>query len=68
MSDLICGRTTHPIRLVVGGFSAIPTRKQLIDLKERLKEGLNLTKEVANVTKSVVGNFPVFSNICNLFC
>ena len=60
MSDLICGRTTHPIRLIVGGFSVIPTKKQLLELKERLKDGLNLTKEVANVTKSVVGNFPDF--------
>ena len=35
MSDLICGRTVHPIRLVVGGFSAIPTKRQLLDLKKK---------------------------------
>jgi len=61
MSDLICGRTTHPIRLQVGGFSAVPTKKQLLDLKEKLKEGLNLTKDVAKVTKDVVDNFPDFN-------
>ena len=60
MSDLVCGRTTHPIRLVVGGFSAVPSEKQLIDLKKELAEGLEITKEVADVVKSVAGNFPDF--------
>ncbi len=60
MSDLVCGRTTHPIRLVVGGFSAIPTVKQLSDLRQRLKEGLKTAKEVANVLNSVVDKFPDF--------
>jgi len=60
MSDLVCGRTTHPIRLVVGGFSAIPTVKQLSNLRQRLKDDLKTTKEVANVLNSVVDNFPDF--------
>jgi len=60
MSDLVCGRTIHPIRLVVGGFSAVPSEKQLLDLKKELAEGLETTKEVADVVKSVVGNFPDF--------
>jgi len=60
MSDLVCGRTTHPIRLIVGGFSAIPTVKQLSNLRQRLKDDLKTTKEVANVLNSVVGNFPDF--------
>lgn len=60
MSDLVCGRTTHPIRLVVGGFSAIPSKKQLLDLKKELAEGLEITKEVAGVVKSVAGNVPDF--------
>ena len=60
MSDLVCGRTTHPIRLVVGGFSAVPSEKQLIDLKKELAEGLEITKEVADVVKNVAGNFPDF--------
>jgi sulfhydrogenase subunit alpha len=60
MSDLVCGRTTHPIRLVVGGFSAIPTGKQLSNLRQRLDESLKTTKEVANVLNSVADNFPDF--------
>ena len=60
MSDLVCGRTIHPIRFVVGGFSAVPSEKQLLDLKKELAEGLEITKEVADVVKSVAGNFPDF--------
>lgn len=61
MSDLICGRTTHPIRLVVGGFSALPSEKQLNNLKKNLEENIETTKDVANVVKSVAGNFPDFT-------
>jgi len=61
MSDLICGRTVHPIRLVVGGFSAIPTRKQLLDLKKKLEESVEITKEIAQVVNSLINNFPDFS-------
>ncbi len=60
MSDLVCGRTIHPIRFVVGGFSAVPSEKQLLGLKKELAEGLEITKEVADVVKSVAGNFPDF--------
>jgi len=60
MSDLICGRTTHPIRLVVGGFSMFPTQKELTNIKEKLKKGLEKTEQVAEVIKKVAGNFPDF--------
>jgi len=60
MSDLICGRTTHPIRLLVGGFSAVPSKRQLINLKQDLKENIKTTEEVAKVVKSLEGNFPDF--------
>ncbi|MBD3262866.1 Ni/Fe hydrogenase subunit alpha [Candidatus Woesearchaeota archaeon] len=60
MSDLICGRTTHPIRLVVGGFSITPTEIELSKLKKNLEDGLKTTKEVAEVVKNVSGNFPDF--------
>ena len=60
MSDLICGRTTHPIRLVVGGFSAIPSEKQLLDLKKKLEKGLVTSKEVANIIATVADRLPTF--------
>lgn len=61
MSDLICGRTIHPIRLIVGGFSLYPTEKQLIELKKRLTEALELTKELAPIIHSVAGALPSFT-------
>ncbi len=61
MSDLVCGRTTHPITLVVGGFSSIPSEKQLINLKNDLKDGLETTKAVADVVRSIQGGFPNFT-------
>ena len=59
MSDLICGRTIHPIRLIVGGFSLQPTEKQLIQLKKRLIEAQELTKELAPIILSVADNLPI---------
>jgi len=61
MSDLICGRTVHPIRLVVGGFSAVPTEKQLINLKKNLVDSIETTKNVAEVILSVADNIPDFT-------
>jgi sulfhydrogenase subunit alpha len=61
MSDLICGRTVHPIRLAVGGFTLIPSEKQLVQLKKRLIEAQELTKDVASIVYSVADTLPVFS-------
>jgi len=60
MSDLVCGRTTHPIRLSIGGFSMVPTEKQLLELKKELKDGLKTTKELANFIKNKTDGFPDF--------
>ena len=60
MSDLICGRTTHPIRLVVGGFSMVPKEKELLSLKNDLEDSLKTTKEVADVISNVADAFPDF--------
>lgn len=61
MSDLICGRTIHPIRLVVGGFSLVPTERQLLQLKKRLAEASDLTKDLATVIHSVSDKLPKFT-------
>lgn len=61
MSDLICGRTIHPIRLIVGGFSLHPTEKQLIELKKRLIEAQGLTNELVPIILSVADNLPSFT-------
>ena len=61
MSDLICGRTIHPIRLIVGGFSLVPTEKQLLQLKKRLNEAQELTKELATTIQGVADRLPAFT-------
>lgn len=60
-SDLICGRTTHPIRLVVGGFTKVPTKKELINLKKRFEENLERTKAIAEIILSVADKLPDFT-------
>jgi len=59
-SDLIAGRTTHPVTLKPGGLTKIPTEKQLRELQERLKKSMADLKIVADVVLSVAGNIPAF--------
>jgi sulfhydrogenase subunit alpha len=59
-SDLIAGRTTHPVTLRPGGLTKIPTEKQLRELQDRLKKSLPNLKVVADVVFSVAGNIPKF--------
>jgi len=40
MCDLIAGRTTHPVSLVVGGLTKAPEKKHLKALKQRIVESL----------------------------
>ncbi|MCD6468872.1 MAG: Ni/Fe hydrogenase subunit alpha [Thermoplasmata archaeon] len=61
MSDLVCGRTTHPLTLVVGGFTKTPSEKQLMELRKRLVEERNTTWEVAEAIKKVADRLPDFS-------
>ena len=60
-SDLIAGRTTHPVTLTPGGLTKIPTEKQLRELQDKLKNSLPALKTVADVVLSVAGNMPNFT-------
>ncbi len=60
MSELICGRTTHPISLVPGGFSHIPSEKQLIEQKKRLVDNLAICNDVAQVILDQADKLPNF--------
>jgi len=60
-SDLIAGRTTHPVTLKPGGLTKFPTEKELRNLQERLKKALPDLKAVAEVVLSVAGNIPKFN-------
>ena len=60
MSDLICGRTTHPQRIVPGGFTRLPARDELEGLKERLEHCMADLQAVAGLVHSVAHKFPSF--------
>ncbi|MBN2123311.1 MAG: Ni/Fe hydrogenase subunit alpha [Deltaproteobacteria bacterium] len=60
MSDLLGGRTTHPQRPVVGGFTKWPTPKELETLRERLEGGLKDAEDLAALVKTLAGNLPSF--------
>jgi len=60
MCDLLGGRTTHPQRLVVGGFAKWPQAKELESLLRRLQEALPDGMALARLTKDLAGNLPTF--------
>jgi coenzyme F420-reducing hydrogenase alpha subunit len=60
MSDMICGRTTHPQRLIPGGFAKIPTLKELVDLRKRLKDSIPDLQAVANLLRNLAPELPEF--------
>ncbi len=59
-SDLIAGRTTHPVTLIPGGLTKFPTEAELKDLQKTLKETLNDLTAIAQVVLSVAENVPAF--------
>ena len=60
MSKLVCGRTTHPQRLIPGGFSKIPTIKELTELRKKLQETFSSLQAVAELFKSLMDKLPKF--------
>ena len=61
MSNLICGRTTHPQRLIPGGFSKIPSMKELVSLRQRLKDCVPDLLAVAELIKTLAPKLPNFT-------
>lgn len=61
MSRLIGGRTTHPQRLIPGGFSKLPTEEELGDLRERLEESIDDLRAIAELLQDLVSKLPDFS-------
>ncbi len=60
-SDLIAGRTTHPVTLKPGGLTKFPTDKELRTLLDRLKNCVGDLTAVAEAVLSVAGNIPDFT-------
>ncbi len=57
-SDLLAGRTTHPVTFKPGGFSKLPTEQELRELKATLDECKNDLDILAGVVLSLAGNLP----------
>ncbi|WBF67584.1 Ni/Fe hydrogenase subunit alpha [Desulfovibrio subterraneus] len=60
-SRTICGRTTHPQRMVPGGFTKLPTEEELLVLLNGFRDSLPGFREAANLFASLAGKFPDFS-------
>lgn len=60
MCDIIGGRTTHPVRTCINGFTKLPTMKELEKLKKRLEESVDDLKALAAGVKSVADKLPAF--------
>ncbi len=60
-SELTAGRPTHPNTILPGGWSRVPTEKQLKELKTTLEATINDLVVIANAVLSVAGNIPNFT-------
>ncbi len=60
-SDLLAGRTTHPVTLVPGGLTKVPTAQQLIELRGRLEGCVPDLAAVAEAVLSAAGSIPAFT-------
>ncbi len=58
--SLIGGRTTHPTTAVPGGFSKLPTERELAQLRERLVAALPDVRATLETVASLAGKIPAF--------
>ncbi len=59
-SRVICGRTTHPQRMIPGGFAKLPTRQELEQLRKNLQDSIPGLKKAAKLFASVKDKLPDF--------
>ena len=60
-SEMQAGRVTHPITLIPGGWSQVPSEQQLRDLQTQLKDEVApLLLAIVDVVKSVADKLPAF--------
>ena len=61
LSDLICGRTTHPINLVLGGIWKTPSERQITEVKEKLVRLEDPLDSVGDILLSKANVLPAFN-------
>lgn len=59
-SEIIAGRITHPVTLLPGGMSKVPSEKELKDLAAMLKDVIGTLVAVVDVVLSVADKLPAF--------
>jgi sulfhydrogenase subunit alpha len=59
-SDLIAGRTTHPVTIKVGGFTAIPREEQLRELQTKLKSAIADLNAIVAFMSGIDYKLPAF--------
>ncbi len=59
-SRLICGRTTHPQRLIPGGMEKIPDAGELAGLQTKLKESLVRMDKIVDLFAALADKWPDF--------
>ncbi|MBF0207835.1 MAG: Ni/Fe hydrogenase subunit alpha [Oligoflexia bacterium] len=59
--SLIAGRTTHPTTVIPGGFSRLPTRKDLEQLKQKMVAAVPDLEATLNTVTALASKIPVFT-------
>lgn len=60
-SRVICGRTTHPQRLIPGGMAKLPTVEELKALRKQLADSVPMLQAAADLLAAVAGKIPDFT-------
>jgi len=64
IQEAIGGRAIHPVNAVIGGFGKLPTKEQLLELKEQLKRELDQSLVTIDLVSGLqVPDFCTSSNI-----
>src|SRR3989337_1129987 len=61
MSNLLCGRTTHPQRLIPGGLAKLTSMKELKAMRKRLSDAIPDLQAVAGLFKTLAPKLPDFN-------
>jgi sulfhydrogenase subunit alpha len=59
-SRIICGRTTHPQRLIPGGMELFPTSQELVELKSKLEQSLDRMARIVDLFAALSDKWPDF--------
>jgi coenzyme F420-reducing hydrogenase alpha subunit len=53
LCDLVAGRTTHPVSLQVGGVARMPSKEELLSLRDGLRDSLESLESTVNLFRTI---------------